>query len=41
MQWVRPVGQGLFELPVNTEPLQGGGEVAVGPGGPELVGRAA
>ncbi|MFV5998856.1 hypothetical protein ACNPQM_42690 [Streptomyces sp. NPDC056231] len=31
---VGAVGEGLFEVTVNAEPLQGGGEVAVGPGGP-------
>lgn len=34
------MGEGLFELTVNAEPFQGGGEVAGGPGGPELAGRA-
>lgn len=24
MQWIRPVDQGLFEMPVNAEPFQGG-----------------
>ncbi|SCE16850.1 hypothetical protein F558DRAFT_04765 [Streptomyces sp. AmelKG-A3] len=29
------MGEGLFELTVNAEPFQGGGEVAGGPGGSE------
>lgn len=34
------MGEGLFELAVDAEPFEGGGEVAGGPGGPELAGRA-
>lgn len=34
------MGEGLFELTVNAEPFQGGGEVAGGPSGPELASRA-
>jgi hypothetical protein len=34
------VRQGLFELSVDAEPFQGGGEVAGGSGGPEPAGRA-
>ncbi|MFI1285184.1 hypothetical protein ACH4U5_31250 [Streptomyces sp. NPDC020858] len=37
---VGAVGEGLFELTVDTEPFECGGEVAGGPGGPELAGRA-
>ncbi|MEH0549082.1 hypothetical protein QA802_40285 [Streptomyces sp. B21-105] len=33
------VGQGFFELAVDVESLQGRGEVAGGPGGPELARR--
>lgn len=40
MERVGAVGESLFELPVDAEPFQGGGEVAGGPGGPELAGRA-
>ncbi|MFJ9683787.1 hypothetical protein ACIRP2_38105 [Streptomyces sp. NPDC101194] len=34
------MGEGLFELAVDAEPFEGGGEVAGGPGGPEFAGRA-
>ncbi|MGW3625548.1 hypothetical protein [Streptomyces sp. NPDC000880] len=37
---VGAVGEGLFELAVDAESFEGGGEVAGGPGGPELAGRA-
>lgn len=35
---VGAVGEGLFELAVDAESYEGGGEVASGPGGPELAG---
>ncbi|MFI2032943.1 hypothetical protein [Streptomyces buecherae] len=34
------MSEGLFELTVNAELFQGGGEIAGGPGGPELASRA-
>ncbi|WP_162600122.1 hypothetical protein [Streptomyces sp. CS131] len=34
------MGESLFELSVDAEPFQGGGEVAGGSDGPELDGRA-
>lgn len=34
------MGEGLFELAIDAEPFEGGGEAAGGPGGPELAGRA-
>jgi hypothetical protein len=37
---VGAVGERLFELTVDAEPSEDGGEVAGGPGGPELAGRA-
>ncbi|AGP61497.1 hypothetical protein M271_50710 [Streptomyces rapamycinicus NRRL 5491] len=40
VEWVGAVGEGLFELSVDAEPFQGGGEVAGCPGGPEFAGRA-
>jgi uncharacterized membrane protein len=35
-----PLSESLFELAVDAEPFEGSGEVAGGPGGPELAGRA-
>lgn len=40
MERVGAVGEGFFELAVDTKPFEGGGEVVGGPGGPEVVGRA-
>jgi hypothetical protein len=39
VEWVGSVDQGFFGLAVDTESLQGRGEVAGGPGGPELARR--
>jgi hypothetical protein len=39
VEGVGAVGQGSFELAVDAEPFQGRGEVARGPGGPELASR--
>jgi hypothetical protein len=36
VQWVGPVGEGFFELPVDAEPFEGGGKAAGSLGGPEF-----